>query len=150
MNHGTYKTCHFSRTRTIFSSHQHFFHLLEKFTLTEYLSTILTLTPYLSTIFIPHQDSTMAILPAVPAFSTTKVVNGEPVDEYQPPHIPIPYDAEFSKDVPRSRCFIAADTGQTYSVRFRLSPRFCFGAEIDTLLVAIYIDGKPVEESLVF
>ncbi|KAF4417438.1 hypothetical protein FACUT_12225 [Fusarium acutatum] len=92
----------------------------------------------------------MAILPAAPAFSTTIVVNGEPVDEYQPPHIPIPYDAEISKDVPRTCCFIAAETCQTYSVRFRLSPRFCFGAETDTLLVAIYIDRKPVEESLVF
>ncbi|KAF4497220.1 hypothetical protein FAGAP_6620 [Fusarium agapanthi] len=31
-----------------------------------------------------------------------------------------------------------------------LSPRFYFGAETDTLLVSIYIDGNLVEESLVF
>ncbi|KAF5585621.1 uncharacterized protein FSUBG_12396 [Fusarium subglutinans] len=91
----------------------------------------------------------MAILPEVPAFSTAIIVDGEPADEYQPPHIPIPYDAEF-EGVPRTRCFIAAETGETYSVRFRLSPLFYFGAETDTLLVSIYIDGSLVEESLVF
>ncbi|KAF5674706.1 hypothetical protein FDENT_9962 [Fusarium denticulatum] len=91
----------------------------------------------------------MAILPAVPAFSTTIVVNGEPADEYQPPHIPIPYDVEF-ENVPRTRCFIAAETCQTYSIRFRLSPRFYFGDDTDTLLVSIYIDGHLIEESLVF
>ncbi|KAF5549527.1 hypothetical protein FMEXI_4228 [Fusarium mexicanum] len=91
----------------------------------------------------------MAILPAVPAFSSTIIIDGEPADEYQPPHIPIPYDAEF-EGVPRTRCFIAAKTGKTYSVRFRLSPLFYFGAETDTLLVSIYIDGSLVEESLVF
>ncbi|KAF5700473.1 hypothetical protein FMUND_14331 [Fusarium mundagurra] len=120
-----------------------------KSTITEALSIILTLTPHLSTIFIPHQHSAMAILPAVPAFSTTVVVNGEPADEYQPLYIPIPYDAEF-EDVPRTRCFIAAETGQTYSIRFRLSPLFYFGDDTDTLVVSIYIDGNLVEESLVF
>ncbi|KAF5578862.1 hypothetical protein FPCIR_11406 [Fusarium pseudocircinatum] len=91
----------------------------------------------------------MAILRAVPAFSTTIVVNGEPADEYQPPHIPIPYDAQF-ENVPRTRCFIAAETGETYSIRFRLSPRFYFGDDTDTLLVSNYIDGNLIEESLVF
>ncbi|KAK2470231.1 hypothetical protein H9L39_18148 [Fusarium oxysporum f. sp. albedinis] len=86
----------------------------------------------------------MAILPSVPAFSTTIIVDGEPADEYQPPYITIPHGAEFG-DVPRVRCFIAAETGQPYSVRFRLSPRFYFGAETDTLLVSIYIDGNLVE-----
>ncbi|KAJ4044856.1 hypothetical protein NW761_008225 [Fusarium oxysporum] len=37
-----------------------------------------------------------------------------------------------------------------YSIRFRLSSCFYFGAETDTLLVVIYIVGKPVEDSLVF
>ncbi|KAF5539768.1 hypothetical protein FNAPI_10703 [Fusarium napiforme] len=91
----------------------------------------------------------MAILPAVPAFSTTIVVNGEPADEYQPPHIPIPYDAGF-ENVPRTRCFIASETGQSYSIRFRLSPHFNFGENTDTLLVSTYIDGNLIEESLVF
>ncbi|KAG5802574.1 hypothetical protein H9Q74_010236 [Fusarium xylarioides] len=91
----------------------------------------------------------MAILPAVPAFSTAVIVNGEPADEYQPPDIPIPYNAEF-EGVPRTRCFIPAETGNTYSVRFRLSPRFDFGIETDTLLVAIYIDGALVEETIVY
>lgn len=90
----------------------------------------------------------MAILPAVPAFSTAVIVNGEPADEYQPPY-PIPYDVEF-EGVPRTRCFIPAETGNTYSVRFRLSPRFDFGSETDTLLVAIYIDGALVEETIVY
>ncbi|KAG4259280.1 hypothetical protein FPRO03_12956 [Fusarium proliferatum] len=90
----------------------------------------------------------MGILPAVPAFSTAVIVNGEPADEYQPP-CPIPYDAEF-EGVPRIRCFIPAETGNTYSVRFRLSPRFDFGNETDTLLVAIYIDGALVEETIVY
>ncbi|CZR49550.1 uncharacterized protein FPRO_15909 [Fusarium proliferatum ET1] len=90
----------------------------------------------------------MAILPAVPAFSTAVIVNGEPADEYQPP-CPIPYDAEF-EGVPRIRCFIPAETGNTYSVRFRLSPRFDFGNKTDTLLVAIYIDGALVEETIVY
>ncbi|RBR15764.1 hypothetical protein FVER53590_25942 [Fusarium verticillioides] len=91
----------------------------------------------------------MAILPAVPAFFTTIVVNGEPADEYQPPHITIPYDAQF-ENVPRTRCFIASETGQSYSIRFRLSPHFYFGDSTDTLLISIYIDGNLIEESLVF
>ncbi|KAF5622821.1 hypothetical protein F25303_11938 [Fusarium sp. NRRL 25303] len=91
----------------------------------------------------------MAILPAIPAFSTAVIVNGEPADEYQPPGIPIAYDAEF-EGVPRTRCFIPAETGNTYSVRFRLSPRFDFGIETDTLLFAIYIDGALVEETIVY
>ncbi|CVL12518.1 uncharacterized protein FPRN_15114 [Fusarium proliferatum] len=90
----------------------------------------------------------MAILPAVPAFSTAVIVNGEAADEYQPP-CPIPYDAEF-EGVPRTRCFIPAETGNTYCVRFRLSPRFDFGNETDTLLVAIYIDGALAEETMVY
>ncbi|KAF5567955.1 hypothetical protein FPHYL_3018 [Fusarium phyllophilum] len=91
----------------------------------------------------------MAILPAVPAFSTTVVVSGEPADEYQPPRIIIPYDAEF-KAVPRARCFIAAETGQSYSIRFRVSPLFRFSNNTDTLVVSIYINGNLVKESLVF
>ncbi|KAF5638576.1 uncharacterized protein FTJAE_5239 [Fusarium tjaetaba] len=72
----------------------------------------------------------MAILPAVPAFSTTIVVNGEPADEYQPPHIPIPDWSELLDTI--------------------LSPYFSFGDNTDTLLVSTYIDGNLIEESLVF
>jgi hypothetical protein len=110
---------------------------------------ILVITPYHSTIIMPHRDLAMAILPAVPAFSTTILVDGEPVDEYQPPHIPIPYDPEFNEEMPRTRCFIAAETGCPYSIRFRLSPLFDFADDTDTLIVAIFIDGTLVEQAMV-
>ncbi|KAF5637138.1 hypothetical protein F52700_4875 [Fusarium sp. NRRL 52700] len=79
----TYKTSRVSQKRTIFSSHRRFFHLFQKSNFAGFLSAIRTLTRSLSTIFIPHQDSAMAILPAVPAFSTAIIVDGEPADEQQ-------------------------------------------------------------------
>ncbi|KAF4333824.1 hypothetical protein FBEOM_12354 [Fusarium beomiforme] len=91
----------------------------------------------------------MAIIPTVPAFSATILINGKTVDEYQPPHIPIPHDPGLRPELPRTRCFIKAETGHRYSIRYRVSPLFNFAGNTDVLVVSIYIDGNLVEKSCV-
>ncbi|KAG5750939.1 hypothetical protein H9Q72_007100 [Fusarium xylarioides] len=100
----------------------------------------------------------MAVLPFTPGINVSILVDG--IVEGSPlqtatEHIPLPedfpplIDATSTDVVDHNRCHIQSHAGKHFAIRLRISPIFKFPFGKNTIIVSIYVDGKPFDNVIV-
>ncbi|KAF4473324.1 hypothetical protein FAGAP_13242 [Fusarium agapanthi] len=93
----------------------------------------------------------MAVLPFIPGINISVLVDGEPATEHipQPSQFPTLIDATGNQGIKRNQCFIRSLVDQSYAIRFRISSDFTFPRGKTTLIISVYIDGKPFDNTVI-
>ncbi|KAF5704122.1 hypothetical protein FMUND_12664 [Fusarium mundagurra] len=93
----------------------------------------------------------MAVLPFTPGINISILVDGTPATE----HIPLPedfpplIDATGHEDIEHNRCHIQSHTGKHFAIRLRISSIFKFPWGKNTVIISIYVDGKPFDNVII-
>ncbi|KAF5971640.1 hypothetical protein FBULB1_9117 [Fusarium bulbicola] len=93
----------------------------------------------------------MAVLRSIPGLNISIIVDGKPATE----HIPLPeyfpplIDATGHEDIEHNKCHIKSEAGKPYAIRIRISSDFTFFCGEDTIMISIYIDGKPFDNVII-
>ncbi|KAF5556896.1 hypothetical protein FMEXI_949 [Fusarium mexicanum] len=93
----------------------------------------------------------MAVLRSIPGLNISIIVDGKPATE----HIPLPeyfpplIDATGHQGIEHNKCHFKSEAGKPYAIRIRISSDFTFFCGEDTIMISIYIDGKPFDNVII-
>ncbi|KAF5648621.1 hypothetical protein F52700_937 [Fusarium sp. NRRL 52700] len=93
----------------------------------------------------------MAVLPSIPGLNISIIVDGKPAKEYipMPEYFPPLIDATGHQGIEQNKCHIKSEAGKPYAIRIRISSIFRFFCGEDTIIISIYIDGKPFDNVII-
>lgn len=93
----------------------------------------------------------MAVHPDIPGINISILVDNKPATEHipSPEDFPPLIDATGHTRVEHNRCHIKSQAGKPFAIRFRISPIFKFPRGKTTLIISIYVDGKPFDNRVI-
>ncbi|CVL06921.1 uncharacterized protein FMAN_12014 [Fusarium mangiferae] len=93
----------------------------------------------------------MAVHPDIPGINISILVDNKPATEHipSPEDFPPLIDATGHTRVEHNRCHIESQAGKHFAIRFRISPVFKFPRGKTTLIISIYVDGKPFDNRVI-
>ncbi|KAF4949949.1 hypothetical protein FGADI_8550 [Fusarium gaditjirri] len=93
----------------------------------------------------------MAVLPFIPGINISILVDGRQATEHipQPLNFPTLIDTTGDEGIEHNQCYIQCHADSPFAIRFRISSDFKFPWGKTTLIIYVYVDGKPFDNRII-